>query len=95
MNSIAERLEFVNMIAGESELKWHDAFKENPTTPRDYIVFIGHTGVHGEKRGFISFAHWTGRYWDRFNLLDEENIPHIIKWIEWMPPTPDGYVQED
>lgn len=74
---------------------WNDASKKNPPVPRDYIVFIGHRDVHGQDVGFISFAHWTGRYWDRFNLLDEENIPHIIAWIEWMPKTPDGYALEE
>lgn len=83
------------MIAGESELKWHDARQENPSTVRDYFVHVGHTDRHGIKRGFISIAHWTGRAWEIFNQLDCDNIPHITHWIEWFPTMPDGYVQED
>lgn len=104
MNSISEKLEFVNMtaeerelecVATEAEMKWNDAKLINPTAVRDYFVHIGHVDHNGVKRGFISIAHWMGNSWEIFNMIDQDRIPHITHWIEWFPKTPDGYVQEE
>lgn len=102
---ITEKLEVVNVEKKMAQnaleainlesLEWHDARKHNPDKPRDYFVFVGHTDRHGIKRGFITIAHWTGRMWEVFNLLDQDEIPHITHWIEWMPGRPEGYEVED
>lgn len=87
--------ENIECIECEQFLRWHDALTDNPKDVREYIVFVGSTNTYGEKYGFISFAKWCGHGWDRFGLLDQEAIPHVVEWIEWMPTIPDGYKQED
>lgn len=93
MYAQAEKLGIVNII--DDALKWRDARAEKPKEPRDYIVFVGYTDRRGVKRGFQTYGHWTGRAWNIFNLLDQDEIPRITHWIEWFPKLPDGYVQEE
>lgn len=81
--------------AGQSTpFEWHDAKRDNPKVPRDYLVHVGFSDRYGTKCGFITISNWTGRFWEVFGLLNEETIPHITHWIEWMPEQPGEYIKE-